>query len=884
MTLEPGSQIGPYVVETCIGGGGMGVVYRARDTRLDRLVALKVLTAARNSGEDSRRRFLQEAKAASALNHPNIVTVYDVGSDAGIDYLAMELVDGKPLDRLIPRSGMPLGELLGWAAQAAEGLAKAHQAGIVHRDLKPANVMISAEGLVKILDFGLAKLTQAAAAEAGDTQSITLTSEGTVVGTASYMSPEQAESKPVDSRSDIFSFGAMLYEMASGRRPFTGDSAVAVLSAILRDNPDPLTAVRRGIPPELARVIARCLRKEPARRFQHMADLKVALVELKEELDSGVLAVATPLIKAPRSRKRLWIAAALAAIVAGGIGWRILMAPHREDEAPLRPVPLTSYAGLEQEPSFSPDGNLVAFSWNGEKENNTDIYVKQIGADSPLRLTTDPADDRFPRWSPDGRSIAFNRWPVSVDDRFSVYVVPALGGSERRVGEFSNHGARYIMDFGSLCWTPDSKALIVSASEATLAAPNRLWLVPLDGSPIRQLTDPKQSIYGDTRPALSQKGDRLAFIRENDAVFKLYVQAMSAKMEPVGSPTEIPLHEQAVTGLAWIPGGNELVFANGLTNSSTLFRIDARPGASPRILSGLSAGSIEPSISRDGARLAFTAETDDSNLWRVDLASKTIAPDRALSSSLSDVFPQYSPDGNRVLFYSYRSGNGQIWVANRDGTQLQQLTSMPGTVAGSPRWSPDGKQVVFDSDAGGEFLVYVISSEGGRPRPLTGEKPSWGANWSRDGRWIYFACSRGGYYQVCKAPAAGGASTPITHGGGVWPSESPDGAMLYYTKEIGQKGLWRMPVGGGQETQVQPDVYRANYVVTEEGAYFMSLPDASGATSIRFLNFATGAVTEIIKVLKPVDDGLTLSPDRRSLMYSQIDHLGRDLMLVDGFR
>ena len=880
MTLEPGSHIGPYVVEARVGGGGMGVVYRARDTRLDRLVALKILTAARASDAESRRRFLQEARAASALNHPNIVTIYDIGSESGIDYLAMEMVDGKPLDRLIPRGGMPLGELLGCAAQAADALAKAQQAGIVHRDLKPANVMVSTEGLVKILDFGLAKLTQRAEAEAGNTQSMTLTGEGAVLGTPYYMSPEQVESKPVDSRSDIFSFGAMLYEMAAGRRPFTGESEIAVLSAILRDNPDPLPAVRPGIPPEFARIVARCLRKDAARRFQHMADLKVALVELKEELDSGVLPVSIP---PARGRRGLWIAGAVTAVLAGGIGWRLLM-PSQAEEIPLRPIPLTSYAGVEEDPSFSPDGNQVAFSWNGEKEDNTDIYVKLIGPGSPLRLTTDPADDRFPRWSPDGRSIAFIRQPVSVDDRFSVYVVPALGGPERRIGDFSSHGERWIMNLPSLCWTPDSKALVVAASDKITTAPNGLLLVPIDGGPVRQLTAPKQNIYGDTRPALSQDGSRLAFIRENDAVFQLYVQPMSAELKPAGAPVEIPVHQEIVTGVEWIPGGRELLFADGLTNSSTLFRVGARPGAVPRIVSGPGAGSITPAVSRDGRRMAYTAETVDSNLWSVDLASKTAAPDRALSSSFSDVFPQYSPDGTRVLFYSYRSGNAQIWVANRDGTQLQQLTSFAGTVTASPRWSPDGKRIAFDSNTGGEFQVYVMSSEGGRARLLTSEKPAWGANWSRDGRWVYFTCSRGSLYQVCKVPAEGGALDQVTRDGGVWPSESPDGKTLYFAKETGARGLWRMPVGGGPETQVQSNVYRCNYAVTDEGVYFIPGSDPSLTTSIRFLNFATGAQTEIMKLLKPVDDGLTVSPDRRTLMYSQIDHLGRDLMLVEGFR
>src|SRR5580692_1210020 len=288
MLISPGTKLGPYEILAPIGAGGMGHVYKARDTRLDRIVAIKVLSTDKIADPERKQRFRQEAKAASSLNHPNIITIYDIGSENGIDYLAMEFVAGKTLDQLTPRNGMRIGEMLGYSAQVADALAKAHQAGIVHRDLKPSNVMVSSDGLVKVLDFGLAKLTQPATGEDAVTETMAaLTSAGTILGTTYYMSPEQTEAKPVDGRSDIFSFGTMLYEMATGQRPFHGQSQVAVLSAILREDPKPVVEIRPDVPAELMRVIARCLRKDPSRRFQHMDDLKVALVELKDESDSG---------------------------------------------------------------------------------------------------------------------------------------------------------------------------------------------------------------------------------------------------------------------------------------------------------------------------------------------------------------------------------------------------------------------------------------------------------------------------------------------------------------------------------------------------------------------------------------------------------------------
>jgi serine/threonine protein kinase len=275
MALEPGARVGPYQIEQRLGTGGMGEVYKAFDTRLGRVVALKVLPPDKVADPHCKKRFLLEAKAASALNHPNIVAIYDVGTHDGVEFMAMEFVQGRTLDAVIPDDGMPLPELLHCGIQAADALAKAHEAGIIHRDLKPSNVMLTDTGAVKLLDFGLAKLSSVAATADSKSETTTMelslsTGEGSIMGTTAYMSPEQTEGKPVDARSDIFSFGAVLYEMATGQRPFRGESQIGTLSSILRDEPVPATQTREDLPPEFGRVIARCLRKDPSRRFQHM--------------------------------------------------------------------------------------------------------------------------------------------------------------------------------------------------------------------------------------------------------------------------------------------------------------------------------------------------------------------------------------------------------------------------------------------------------------------------------------------------------------------------------------------------------------------------------------------------------------------------------------
>jgi len=410
-----GRTVSHYRILEKLGGGGMGVVYKAEDTRLHRNIALKFLPE--NVAEDSQAlaRFQREAQAASALNHPNICTIYDVGEQDGKAFIAMEYVAGKTLDKWIGRKGLRLSEALKYAIQIADALATAHADGIVHRDLKPSNLMVSDSGVVKVLDFGLAKLIEKTYGGLDETETLRIpasgTEEGTIVGTIHYMSPEQAEGKKVDARSDIFSFGSVMYEMVTGERAFRADSKLSTLSAILKDEPRPMSSLMSDVPRDLEKVILRCLRKDPARRFQHMDDLKVALLDLKDESESGKLSGVAEAGGRARSKSLLVWAAGLTVLVliaAGGLWLRFF---HRAANSgtPPRIVPLTSHAGIECCPSFSADGNQVAFVWNGPKQDNFDIYITLIGTENAVRLTTDPAADGSPAWSPDGRYIAFLR-------------------------------------------------------------------------------------------------------------------------------------------------------------------------------------------------------------------------------------------------------------------------------------------------------------------------------------------------------------------------------------------------------------------------------------------------------------------------------------------
>jgi Tol biopolymer transport system component len=886
--------VGPYEVESLLGAGGMGEVYRARDTRLNRNVAIKLLSPARVADKERERRFLHEARAASALNHPHIVTIHDVLTDAGTDFLIMEYVPGKPLGHVIGVKGLNITEALHYAIQIADALAAAHAAGIIHRDLKPGNVMIAGAeggktGSVKLLDFGLAKLTECAPdAEPAATRSLTdasaASAEGVIAGTVSYMSPEQAQGKKVDARCDIFSFGAVLYEVITGRRAFRGDSQLDTLSAILRDEPKPVSQFVPDLPRELDRIVKRCLRKDPARRFQSMTEIKLALEDLKMDLDSGALAPVAAVRKQSRG-PLLWLSA-LALLGAGIAGWLLLSS--RRAPASVTAVPLTSYPGSERYPTFSPDGNQVAFSWNGDKQDNFDIYVKLIGAGSPLRLTTDPAEDFSPAWSPDGRSIAFlRRLP---EGKVAVMLISALGGPERVLTEVRDVTPAMWESSNSLSWSPDGRYLAI-LDKPSPSDPVALFLLSVDTGDKLRLTQPPSKATGDNGPAFSPDGRMLAFTRSLGFVVNdIYVIGLSSTLTPQREPRRLTFDNRRSYSPAWLPHGREIVFCSNRAGMNSLWRIEVKGGKTPQRLESVGEDGFYPAIARQGHRLAYTRSWSDANIWRVELPEvHSRAIPAALKSSLfiastrTDGDAIFSPDGKKIAFWSERSGFYEIWISDSSGLNPVQLTSL-GADSGSPRWSPDGKQIAFDSNQAGHWEVYVTNASGARPRRLTnGTVDSARPSWSRDGSWIYFGSIRAGDNQIWKMPSAGGDAIQVTTKGGFFAAESSDGKFLYYTKTDGVSGLWRAPISGGEETQVLEGVNRRAFAVRQDGIYFFG-PGPSGRTLLRFLSLASPRPITLGTIEKPVNMYLDVSPDGRRLLYSQIDHQVENLMLVENFR
>lgn len=556
---------------------------------------------------------------------------------------------------------------------------------------------------------------------------------------------------------------------------------------------------------------------------------------------------------------------------------------------PMNVVPLTTYPENESQAAFSPDGNQIAFVWTGEKEGNTDVYVRLVEGGNWVRVTTNPGDDVNPAWSPNGRTLAFYRSSTEGD---GVYLVPALGGAERKLTDaWANR-----FGFGShtwLHWSPEGKWLVLS-DKTSATDPFSLFLVSSSTGERRRLTSPPTSIIGDCSPAFSPDGKWLAFVRVISAVVgEVYLVSVEG-----GEPKRLTFDGLGISNLTWAAGGNEIVFSSRQGGGkSRLFKIPMI-GGTPQWLAASGNDAQYPAFSQQGDRLAWTQNTDQVDIFRLALKGKleTTSPvtdqpsTGLLASTASEASPRYSPDGKRIAFVSNRSGSEEIWVGDSEGEKPIRLTSFRGPLAGSPSWSPDGKQIVFDCRPEGNADIFVVSSEGGQPRRLTFDPaedivPSW----SHDGEWIYFTSHRSGRLQVWKIPANGGDAIQITQQGGFEAVESADGQWLYYAQDRGSSFIWRVPINGGQEAPVydyRQKTYTRMWTVTNAGLYF-AVAESLSRSNISFYNFSTGKVTvaaEISGRLPGSVSGLSLSTDGKWLLVPQIVRRGSDLMMIENFR
>ena len=565
--------------------------------------------------------------------------------------------------------------------------------------------------------------------------------------------------------------------------------------------------------------------------------------------------------------------------------WMIIFRPEtKPSDPPLRIIPFTSFPGRETHAAFSPDGNQIAFMWEGEGGDNSDIYVKLISTGQPLRLTAHPATDSHPAWSPDGRYIAFFRQSAESS---GVYLIPALGGPERKVADLSPYGA--LTSGNSQYYSPDGKSLAV-VDKNSQEEPAVIFLLSIDTGEKRKVTSPPSGTMGDAYPAFSPDGKRLAFIRSSSrATTDIHLVSLTG-----GEPRRLTFDNTSILGFAWTSDGGEIVFASRRGGSIySLWRIPIT-GGTPQRLPTIGQSVLSPAISRQGNRLAYTQTLDDLNIWQLEIDSTGRGGEltRLISSTLGDNGPDYSPDGQTIVFASTRSGSFGIWVCHSDGSNPLQLIDRGPYLTGTPRWSPDGRSIAFDSrssDPGreGNADIYVISAHGGQPRRLTKvSSENVAPSWSRDGKWIYFGSTRSGSMQIWKIPAEGGGAVQVTRQGGFEGFESADGRVFYYSKGRSMPGIWQVPVSGGEETLLL-DHNKAGYwrlwAVVEKGIYFATA-SAHSHPIIEFFDFGTGKITQVATLEKPLsrsDPGLAVSPDGLWLLFAQMDHSGSDIMIVE---
>jgi Tol biopolymer transport system component len=566
---------------------------------------------------------------------------------------------------------------------------------------------------------------------------------------------------------------------------------------------------------------------------------------------------------------------ALVAAIAGAVWFHFIRPAPKVARSPMRIVPLTTYPGHQEGARFSPDGNQIAFGWDGEKEENWDIYVKLIGTEKALRLTTDPGKDGAPAWSPDGRYIAFWR---GGEREAGIYIIPALGGPERKVHTATGG----LLDLMSLDWSPDGKHLVYADRQSGQEFPTLFLLAVDNPDEKRPLTAPAGH-WGDGDPRFSPDGQTVAFLRNVGGLARDVFLVRTAG----GQPKRLTFDNVITSGLAWTPDGTSIIFSSDrLGGSGRLWRVSVS-GGDPEPLSVGQGDAYGPALSGDGHRLAYTHAEGYGSIWRYQIprtGERTSPPTKLISSTGGNWDEQFSPDGKAVAFQSGRSGSRELWVCDSDGSNPRQLTFMEKSAAMLPRWSPDGRKIAFTGELEGHDAIYVVSAEGGRLRRLTTDASNdlW-AFWSRDGKWIYFSSDRTGSYQLWKMLAGGGQAIQVTRKGGWLACEAPDGKFLYYSKGRNVAGIWKVPVEGGEETLVleQPvATYFAAWEVTADGIYFYNV----STKTIELLSFANDKITQVTKAKIGPFSRLAVSPDRRSILFVQRDTFNWQIILVENFR
>ena len=888
-----GTSLGHYRIVEMIGKGGMGEVYLADDTRLQRRVALKVLAQELAGDPDRRERFEREARAAAALNHPNIVTIHSVEEVDGIPFLTLELIDGQTLADLIPEGGLPLDRVLTLAIPLADAVGAAHQRGITHRDLKPANVMVTSDGRVKVLDFGLAKLKEDVrlVAEAGMPTGM-LTGDGRIVGTVAYMSPEQAEGKPVDQRSDVFSLGVLLYEMATGVRPFTGDTQMSILSSIMKDSPRPVTEAKRSLPRDFSRIVMRCLSKDVEDRYQSAKDVRNDLRALKNDLTSGEVVPITssgdaPAVAPIRSVSRGFLVGAAAAVLivsavaAVVLRSRFVAAPASAPSRPFDAISLTrlTTTGTAGLASISGDGRYVAHV--SAKGGQQSLWLRQIATTSNVEIVP-AAEVRYlgVTFSPDGNHIYY-----TTNERGTnlglLYQIAVLGGGARLIVEDVDTAVSFSPDGSQLAFLrgyPDEGASAVIVANA-------------DGSNQRKLVTRKRPAeFPLLGLAWSPDGRTIAVTGAHDGQLRGEIVAVDVA---TGAERMVATPDwRLVSRMAWLPDGSGLLVnaqESAGESSNQVFLVNYPSGEARRITSDLSSYS-GLSLAPDGRSFACIRNEVRATIWTqpvTDAAKATaVATDAGTDDGIHGM--AWTPDG-RIVFTTEASGNPDVWIMGSDGSRRVQLTSTPGQDI-SPRVTPDGKYVVFVSDRDGGLRFWRMGLDGSGAMRLSADLVARGRGViSPDGKWVYYSEASG---ESRRVSIDGGTSSAVfAAGGGVSlppgfhePMPAPDGMTIagHYSEQAARgERIALIPLSGGP-AKLMPTV-PASATWAPDGKALIYIDTRAGISNLMRQPIAGGAPTPLTKFTTEQIFTYALSPDQHQVGLVR-GHTNSDVVLISTAR
>jgi serine/threonine protein kinase/Tol biopolymer transport system component len=875
VTLSAGSRLGPYEVLAPLGAGGMGEVYRARDTRLGREVAIKVLPEALASDPERLKRFEREARSASALNHPNIVTIYDIGSADSVSYIAMELVNGESLRMVLSEGALPVRRLLQIGVQAAEGLAKAHAAGIVHRDLKPENVMVTEDGLVKILDFGLAKLTQPDSSGSGRTQAPTVsggTEAGVILGTVGYMSPEQATGGSIDYRSDQFSFGSILYEMATGRRAFQRGSAPQTLTAIIQDEPEPIAALNAKIPPPVRWIIERCLAKETKKRFASTEDLAGDLATIRDHLSEATSAVSVLAEPPPLARRRRWILAAVAAAILAAVsvvGWRLRQSDYfwKSPLAGARFTRVTDWEGSEVDPAISSDGKFVTFL--SDRNGPFDAWVGQVGGGEFVNLSKGQFAD-LP--SDTTRSVGFSRdgahiWlHVSPDKGARVWLVPTMGGAPRP----------FLPKAVEAAWSPDGSRLAYFTPPA-----DPIFVADRNGGNPKEIFTEKKGVHNHYL-TWSPDGRFVYFVRgipPNDMDIW--------RIRPDGGEAErLTSHHSRVSYPTLVDERTLIYSATREDGSgSGLYAMDVERRIPHAVTAGLEEYTSVAS-SADGRRVVAAVANPTRNLWTAPISDHVVDDTGVIRFGLPTVraaAPRFGPD--YLLYLSSKGGADGLWKL-KDGSETELWKGSDGSVPFAPAVSADGNRICFGVNREGRTHLYMMGSDGTDARPLAesldvSDVPSW----SPDGKWIAVVAREERAHPLFKVPVDGGPPVRLVEGLNFNPVWSPDDRLILYSEGRGASHRLRAVTPDKQPFPL-PEIlipYAGNRYRFMPGGKAVVIQGRGPADQEAFLllDLATGRLRQLTN-LRPgfVMKSFDVSPDGKQILFDRYRE-NSDVVLID---